>query len=74
MDIKQGGRITPYGFACGYIERKGDGDNRAMLEMEHGIYHVKGFRDGVHFWQSFRAIGDARAFYRIALKPKVTGE
>ena len=36
------GLLTRYGFSCGYVEeRKG-----LSLSMEHGVYHVKGFRHG----------------------------
>ena len=57
------GRLTPYSFACGYIERKGTGDNRACLEQEHGVYHVKGFKNGVRFWETFDTLTQARKFY-----------
>ena len=57
------GRLTAYSFACGYVERTGNGDNRAMLEQEHGVYHVKGFRNGIHFWEAFSSLAEARKFF-----------
>ena len=57
------GRLTPYSFACGYVERKGSGDNRAVLEQEHGVYHVKGFQNGAHFWETFNTLIQARKFF-----------
>ena len=57
------GLLSAHSFACGYITRKGDGDNRACLEQEHGVYHVKGFRNGVRFWETFDTLTAARKFY-----------
>jgi hypothetical protein len=64
------GLNTVYAFHCGYIERKEiDADNRATLELDC-IYHVKGYRKGVHFWEVFEAneLPKARKFFNNCLK------
>lgn len=61
--VTKRGRLTRYALACGYIERKGSDDNRAVLESEHGVFHVKGFEKGKHFWESFDNLTAARRFY-----------
>lgn len=64
MELKtQNGKLSTYGFACGYVERIENGDNRATLSQEHGAYTVKGFKDGVHFNQAFRTLAEARKFF-----------
>ena len=35
------GRLTGYGFACGYLEQKVDGSIETEIWMEHGHYHVR---------------------------------
>lgn len=35
------GRISAYGFACGYVEAVENGSKRATILMEHGVYHVQ---------------------------------
>ena len=57
------GRLTAYAFACGYVERKGSGGNRSALLLQHGVYYVKGFRNGVHFWKTFDQLVNARKFF-----------
>ena len=62
------GKLSAYGFSCGYIERKELADKRVTLFNEHGIYlvnvtnlpnldwHVKGFNrlaDARKFFNSF---------------------
>ena len=44
------GRLTPYGFACGYIERKIDGDIETEIWMEHQHYHVRQHNHGDKNW------------------------
>lgn len=64
------GSNTLYAFACGYIETKTiDDNNRAILELE-GTFHVKGFKNGVHFWEVFERneLTKARKFYKDCLK------
>lgn len=36
------GLLTRYAFMCGYVEER----NGLKLDMEHGVYHVRGFRHG----------------------------
>jgi hypothetical protein len=36
------GLFTRYAFMCGYVEEK----RGLRLHMEHGVYHVRGFRRG----------------------------
>ena len=61
------GRLTAYSFACGYVERMGEGDNRKCLEQEHGVYHVKGFKNGIRFWETFETLTDARKYFAHVL-------
>lgn len=64
------GRVTAYGFGCGYVERKGK-LVQTELYMEHGTYHVRQFdrRPGATefrvFWESFprSELANARARY-----------
>ena len=60
------GNLTMYSFACGYVERYEDGDDRLTLLREPNDWHVKGFIDGVHVWESFERLSDARKFCRKA--------
>ena len=64
------GLLTMYSFLCGYIEKKEiDADNRATLELD-GTFHVKGFKQGVHFWEVFERneLPKARKFYNNCLE------
>lgn len=64
------GHNTIYAFLCGYIEQKEiDQNNRATLELDC-IWHVKGFRDGVHFWETFERneLPKARKFFNNCLR------
>ena len=60
------GLLTPYSFACGYVERYGADDTpRATLSREPNDWHVKGFdRDGLHFWEVFESVKEARQYAR----------
>lgn len=55
------GRISAYGFACGYIEAVENGYKRATILMEHGVYHVQWKLDDG--WATFDALADAREEY-----------
>ena len=55
------GSLTRYSFACGYVERKDD----LTLHMEHGVYHVRGFRNNKHIMGSFRLVKLARKFMSV---------
>jgi hypothetical protein len=67
------GRISAYGFACGYIEAVENGYKRATILMEHGVYHVQWkLDDGELYrywtregngWATFDALADARKQY-----------
>jgi len=55
---------TEYGFACGYVARYAPCEsNRVTMAREHGVYHVKGFLHGAHFWHSFSRLKDAKRKY-----------
>lgn len=58
------GRLTPYAFACGYIEQKETNNVRVTLWHEGGpYYHVRAHDYNVHariFWLSFARLIDAR--------------
>jgi len=38
------GFTSEYGFSCGYIEQKETFKIRLSMYLEHGIYHVQGYR------------------------------
>lgn len=64
------GKLTIYAFICGYIEiKESDADNRASLELDC-IWHVKGFKNGVRFWEVFERneTKQARKFFNNCLK------
>lgn len=57
------GKLTPYGFACGYIEVTPlDNDGRVTLWREGGVYHIR--RSDWHGdpdkWRTSRTLTDAR--------------
>lgn len=55
------GRLTSYGFACGYVERSGP----FTLSMEHGVYHIKGYSyTGARIWETARTLTQARKALR----------
>lgn len=39
------GKLTAYGFNCGYVEKRRTKNNEKEVQMfkEHGVYHVKVF-------------------------------
>lgn len=56
------GDLTPYAFACGYVETRG----RMTLSKE-GCWHVKGFsRTDLTkvVWENFDTLSEARKFFR----------
>lgn len=65
------GRITSYGFACGYVESRelDDGLYNIRLWGEHGLYHVRMHHsyNGRIFWDTFHTLTEARKRYREAL-------
>jgi hypothetical protein len=56
------GLLTAYAFACGYVEKYETGEDRLTLCREPNDWHVKGFIDGVHVWESFEPLKEARQF------------
>jgi len=63
------GDLTGYSFLCGYVERyekDGDSENSLTLLKEPNDWHVKGFLNGKHVWESFEKLKDARNFCRKA--------
>jgi hypothetical protein len=58
------GNLTPYAFACGYVERYASGEDRLTLSREPNDWHVKGFIAGKHVWEIFEKLKDARTFCR----------
>lgn len=59
-------RLTRYGFACGYIERKKYGSIETELYQD-GCFHVRQFNwdksPARIFWHSFEKLGEARDFF-----------
>jgi hypothetical protein len=62
------GNLTPYAFACGYVQEKESNGIKVKLWHEGGpLYHVMAFdfnRSKRLFWESFERLSDARAFYK----------
>lgn len=60
--IKPDGTVTPYGFACGIVQRAGE-----IRLYKDGVYHVQGL--GV--WESYGSLTEARrAFARLVKRDK----
>jgi hypothetical protein len=60
------GNLTPYAFACGYVETYRNEKSRLTLSKERNDWHVKGFIDDVHTWESFTTLKQARDYCRRA--------
>ena len=43
--LSKNGKLTAYGFNCGYVEKKRTKNNETEIQMykEHSVYHVKIF-------------------------------
>jgi hypothetical protein len=57
------GRLTGYGFACGYGEEYGDwlhGDGVRLFRLSGGGYEVRGGPT----WETFHLLAEARRFAR----------
>ena len=66
------GTLTPYAFACGYIETKPlqTEGGKAQLFLDGGCWHVQA-RDNVRgrfVWECFDRLTPARAFFRKTSK------
>ena len=58
------GRVSAYGFACGYVETKERSpENRLTLGMENTVYYVRGFVNNEDIYRAFSSLKEARAFY-----------
>jgi predicted metal-dependent hydrolase len=60
------GRVTSYGFACGYTEEYEANDIRVVLWREHGTYHVRAHNHAENerlFWDCFDRLSQARKRY-----------
>ena len=58
---------TAYALACGYVTRKYYGAISVDLWREHGVYHVRAHDHATgkrQFWESFRTLKEAQAFYK----------
>jgi hypothetical protein len=55
------GRLTPYAFACGYIQEFSHNGVEVKLYKE-GCWHVRAHDDDGNriFWDSFQTLGEAR--------------
>jgi hypothetical protein len=59
------GRLTPYAFACGYIEQISTPTKQLKLERD-GCYHVKSYNFAEHTrlcWECFDTLTEARSYY-----------
>ena len=57
------GKLSAYGFTCGYVEHRQVGKVRIKMWHEGCVYHVLAFdecRNVRLFWESFDSLPDAR--------------
>jgi hypothetical protein len=58
------GFLTSYAFNCGYVERlEVNENNRKTMFKEHNTFHVNGFNNSSHFWESFDTLTEAKKYY-----------
>jgi hypothetical protein len=60
------GRLTAYGLACGYVEKREHGAINVTLWREHSCYHVRAYDNELkacRFWLSFNSLTKARAHF-----------
>ncbi len=58
------GKLTRYALQCGYLETfHKDRDNVFRLDREHGVYHIKGYVKGKHFWECHLLLKEARKLF-----------
>ena len=58
------GFLNAYAFNCGYTQKLDvDNNNRKTMYKEHSTFHVNGFNNGIHFWESFDKLTDAKKYY-----------
>ena len=62
---KPDGTVTPYGFACGYVQRSGD-----VRLYKDGVYHVQGMGE----WESYGSLTEARRAYARLVKRDRAGD
>lgn len=55
------GRISAYGFACGYIEAVENGHKHVTIWAEHGAYHVRWPLDKVEVYRYWTREGNGWA-------------
>lgn len=55
--INSKGRLTSYGFACGYIEKSQNNEIWKEIYKESGVFHVRAGKIGKGFeiWDSFES-------------------
>jgi hypothetical protein len=61
------GRLTPYAFACGYVQ-KFNHDGIEVQLYKDGNWHVKAFdqANGRLFWDSFPTLSSASSRFELA--------
>jgi hypothetical protein len=58
------GFLTSYGFSCGYTQKSDiDENNRKTMYKEHNTFHINGLLNGLHFWESFDTLTEAKKYY-----------
>lgn len=60
------GLLTPYSFACGYVEKKVKNDNQKTLYREHNVYHVQAMVNETRLWRTYELneLSIARKYYK----------
>lgn len=71
------GRLTPWAFACGYLEQVDRDGRRITLWAEGDCYHVRAHDFDTHtrlFWRSYERLTEARADFDRSLRALATLE
>lgn len=50
------------------IVRKEKNGNRIAITYEDPFYSVKGFKDGLHFWNDFNTFKEAKSYFNAMYK------
>lgn len=66
--IRKDGKLSVYGFMCGYIQTKLIGEHRVELYLD-GVWHLKSFcKDKRISWECFEELKEARKEYSKAIR------
>ena len=58
------GELSRYGFGCGYQMTESNGENSKSIYLEHGVYVIVAFIDGVSEYGLSHNLAEARKIYK----------